>query len=57
MKNPLLNRAGIIVGCVLIMVWCLLPVAWIISLSFKSDEPVSPDAVQAAVREAGYALA
>jgi copper chaperone CopZ len=27
------------------------------SLSFKSDEPVSPDAVQAAVREAGYALA
>ena len=27
---------GIIVGFVIILVWCLLPVAWIISLSFKS---------------------
>lgn len=26
-------------------------------LTFNSDEPVSPDAVEAAIREAGYALA
>ncbi|HEY3529485.1 MAG TPA: carbohydrate ABC transporter permease [Nocardioides sp.] len=27
---------GIIVGFIVILVWCLLPVAWILSLSFKS---------------------
>jgi multiple sugar transport system permease protein len=27
---------GIIAGFVLILIWCLLPVAWIVSLSFKS---------------------
>jgi multiple sugar transport system permease protein len=27
---------GVIIGFVIILVWCLLPVAWIISLSFKS---------------------
>jgi multiple sugar transport system permease protein len=30
------NTIGIGVGFVLILVWCLLPVAWIIALSFKS---------------------
>lgn len=30
------NNLGTGVGFVLILVWCLLPVAWIISLSFKS---------------------
>jgi multiple sugar transport system permease protein len=30
------NTIGIGVGFVLILVWCLLPVAWIVSLSFKS---------------------
>jgi multiple sugar transport system permease protein len=35
------NRIGIIVGCLLILVWCLLPVAWIISLSFKSEAAVT----------------
>src|SRR6478609_2089820 len=34
MRNK--NSIGIGVGFVLILVWCLLPVAWIISLSFKS---------------------
>jgi multiple sugar transport system permease protein len=34
MRNK--NTIGIGVGFVLILVWCLLPVAWIISLSFKS---------------------
>src|SRR6476469_2192454 len=32
------NSIGIGVGFVLILVWCLLPVAWIISLSFKSAD-------------------
>jgi multiple sugar transport system permease protein len=27
---------GVIIGFIVIMIWCLLPVAWIISLSFKS---------------------
>lgn len=35
------NRVGIIIGCALILVWCLLPVAWIISLSFKSQEAIT----------------
>ncbi|MBM0128245.1 carbohydrate ABC transporter permease [Pimelobacter simplex] len=35
------NRIGLVVGCVLIMVWCLLPVAWIISLSFKSETAIT----------------
>ncbi|MBM9459777.1 carbohydrate ABC transporter permease [Nocardioides sp. zg-536] len=35
------NRIGIIVGCALIMLWCLLPVAWIISLSFKSETAIT----------------
>lgn len=36
MRNK--NSAGTFVGFVLILVWCLLPVAWIISLSFKSAD-------------------
>jgi multiple sugar transport system permease protein len=35
------NRFGMVVGLILIMVWCLLPVAWVISLSFKSQEAVT----------------
>ncbi|TQK72704.1 MULTISPECIES: carbohydrate ABC transporter permease [unclassified Nocardioides] len=35
------NRIGLVVGCLLIMVWCLLPVAWIISLSFKSQTAIT----------------
>jgi multiple sugar transport system permease protein len=35
------NRIGIVVGCILIMLWCLLPVAWIISLSFKSEAAIT----------------
>jgi multiple sugar transport system permease protein len=34
--NKTRNLVGTWVGFVLILVWCLLPVAWIISLSFKS---------------------
>jgi multiple sugar transport system permease protein len=32
--KPKLN-AGVVIGAVLILVWCLLPIVWIISLSFK----------------------
>jgi multiple sugar transport system permease protein len=35
------NKVGVAVGFILIMVWCLLPVAWIISLSFKSQEAIT----------------
>lgn len=35
------NRIGVVVGCLLILVWCLLPVAWIISLSFKSEAAIT----------------
>jgi multiple sugar transport system permease protein len=40
MKN-VKNNLGTVIGCVLILIWCLLPVAWIISLSFKSQESVT----------------
>lgn len=40
MKNWV-NRAGYIIGFALILIWCLLPVAWIISLSFKSQDAVT----------------
>ena len=35
------NKVGIVVGATLILVWCLLPVAWIISLSFKSQDAIT----------------
>jgi multiple sugar transport system permease protein len=35
------NKIGVILGCLLILVWCLLPVAWIISLSFKSQTAIT----------------
>ena len=37
---------GTWVGFVLIMLWCLLPVAWIVSLSFKSVEETSAGSPQ-----------
>jgi len=41
MTNSVWNKVGTVVGALLILVWCLLPVAWIISLSFKSQEAVT----------------
>ena len=41
MKSPLASRIGTALGVTLILAWCLLPVAWIISLSFKSQEAVT----------------
>lgn len=35
------QRAGMVVGCALILGWCLLPVAWIVSLSFKSQDAIT----------------
>ena len=41
MRNPLTQRLGTGVGVALILLWCLLPVAWIISLSFKSQDAIT----------------
>jgi multiple sugar transport system permease protein len=35
------QRIGMVVGVGLILLWCLLPVAWIISLSFKSQTAIT----------------
>ena len=35
------NKIGVVLGATLILVWCLLPVAWIISLSFKSQDAIT----------------
>ena len=40
------NSIGTGVGFVLILVWCLLPVAWIISLSFKSADETGVGSAQ-----------
>ena len=36
-----MKKLGVPLGVLVILVWCLLPVAWIISLSFKSEESIS----------------
>ena len=41
MRNDTLSRIGTALGLALILIWCLLPVAWIVSLSFKSQEAVT----------------
>jgi multiple sugar transport system permease protein len=36
-----MKKVGLVLGVALVLVWCLLPVAWIVSLSFKSQDAVS----------------
>ena len=36
-----MKKLGTPIGVLVILVWCLLPVAWIISLSFKSEESIT----------------
>ena len=36
-----MKKVGLPLGILLILAWCLLPVAWIISLSFKSEESIT----------------
>ncbi len=36
-----MKKIGLIIGVALILIWCLLPIVWIISLSFKSIESVT----------------
>ncbi|SDD48714.1 carbohydrate ABC transporter permease [Nocardioides lianchengensis] len=36
-----MKKTGLVVGVAAVLVWCLLPVAWIVSLSFKSQDAVS----------------
>jgi multiple sugar transport system permease protein len=40
------NKLGIWVGFVLILVWCLLPVVWILSLSFKGPDETAAGSPQ-----------
>ena len=44
MKNK--NAVGTWIGFALIMLWCLFPVAWIISLSFKSEGETAAGSAQ-----------
>jgi len=41
MTKKLWQRGGLGLGVLLILFWCLLPVAWIISLSFKSQDSIT----------------
>ena len=36
-----MQKVGTVIGAALILVWCLLPVVWIISLSFKSQTAIT----------------
>ena len=36
-----MRKIGLVVGVAAVLVWCLLPVVWIVSLSFKSQAAVS----------------
>src|SRR4028118_1028995 len=36
-----MKKVGIAIGVTLILVWCLLPVAWIISMSFKDEASIT----------------
>ena len=40
------NAVGTWIGFILILLWCLFPVAWIISLSFKSEAETSTGSAQ-----------
>ncbi|MDQ1104499.1 multiple sugar transport system permease protein [Nocardioides zeae] len=55
MGNTPLRKVGIVLGAALILVWCLLPVAWIISLSFKSQESVTNGSPGFFPSEGGFA--
>lgn len=55
MQGSFLRKAGMGVGFALILVWCLLPVAWIISLSFKSQDSVTNGSPGFFPSEGGFA--
>src|SRR6187431_2567595 len=46
MANETRNKVGTLAGFVFILVWCLLPVVWIISLSFKGPSETSAGSPQ-----------
>ena len=48
------TQAGTWIGFLLIMVWCLFPVAWIISLSFKSVGETSVGSAQFLPKDATF---
>ncbi|GAB3080656.1 carbohydrate ABC transporter permease [Nocardioides zeae] len=55
MGNTPLRKVGIALGAALILIWCLLPVAWIISLSFKSQESITNGSPGFFPSEGGFA--
>ncbi len=55
MGNTPLRKVGIVLGAALILIWCLLPVAWIISLSFKSQESITNGSPGFFPSEGGFA--
>ena len=48
------TKTGTGIGFVLILIWCLLPVAWIISLSFKSVEETQAGSAQFLPKDATW---
>ena len=53
-----MKKFGVPLGVLVILVWCLLPVVWIISLSFKTEESISagnPGFLPAEGTNAGWA--
>lgn len=50
-----MQKVGVAVGALLILAWCLLPVAWIISLSFKSQQSVTEGSPGFFPSEGGFA--
>jgi multiple sugar transport system permease protein len=49
------NAVGTWIGFILIMLWCLFPVAWIISLSFKSEGETAAGSPQFLPKEPTFA--
>src|SRR5690606_5487270 len=49
------TRIGVVLGGLLILAWCLLPVVWIISLSCKSQDAVTAGSPGCLPTEAGFA--
>ena len=48
------NKIGTWIGFIIILVWCLLPVAWILSLSFKGPGETAAERLDAVTSDAAY---
>ncbi|QCX26709.1 carbohydrate ABC transporter permease [Nocardioides jishulii] len=50
-----MQKVGVVLGALLILFWCLLPVAWIISLSFKTQKSVEAGSPGFLPSDSGFA--